>query len=96
MTGDLEQQGEEAILSARGDLRSDVVKVRGIVATLQGNGDISDARAVEVLASAAEVEAAVHVITTTTTALPDGWSYDKHGHLRPPKGRKGGGPDGGD
>jgi len=28
--------------------------VRGIVATLQGKGDISDARAVEVLASAAE------------------------------------------
>ncbi len=50
--------------------RADLVTIRSTVARLQQQGDISDERAADVLASADEVERSLVLITTTTTAPP--------------------------
>jgi hypothetical protein len=47
-----------------------LAELRAAVAQLNEAGDIDDARAAEILAAAADVEAEIDVVPTTTTAPP--------------------------
>ena len=70
-----------AAVRDEGRARADLATIRSTVARLEQQGDISDERAAEVLASADEVERSLVLITTTTTTAPP--DDDDHG-----KGRK--------
>ncbi len=62
--------------------RSELLALRTSAAALQASGDISAARAAEVLDAAAEVESSLLLITTTTTTEPPDEDDDRRGKKR--------------